>query len=76
MSSPRPQTKTAAVLQALRRRRGLTALEAFALFETHLAGTIRRLRLAGVHIESEWVNGISRFNRPTRYKKYFAPVQK
>lgn len=75
MKPPRRDSKTAAVLRALHRSAGLTAASAFALGETHLAGTVLRLRRGGHYIEAVWQTGTSRYGgRPIRYKKYFAPL--
>ena len=77
MTPPRRDSKTAAVLRALRRSAGLTAASAFALGETHLAGTVLRLRRGGHVIEAVWQTGTSRYgNRPVRFKKYHAPLTK
>jgi hypothetical protein len=64
-------TKTEAVIRLLRRSSGLTAIDAFSIGETHLAGTIHRLRLAGMSIETEWRTGRSRYSqRPVKFKLY------
>lgn len=72
--SPRPGTKAAAILRALRRSAGLTAATAFAYGETHLAATVRALRRAGHLITAEWQTGRTRYNEPARFKKYRAPL--
>ena len=72
MKMPKPDSKTAAVLRALRRSAGLTAASAFHLGETHLASTVLRLRRGGHVIVGIWQTGTNRYGRPTRYKKYRA----
>ena len=67
---PRPGTKTEAVLAALRRRSGLTTMQAFLLGDCHLPGTVLRLRRAGYYIEGVWQAGVNRFGRPIKFKKY------
>ena len=76
MKPARPDSKTAAVLRALRRSAGLTAASAFALGETHLAGTVLRLRRGGHYIEAVWHSDVNRYGRPVRFKKYRAPLTK
>ena len=72
MKPPRPGTKTAAVLAALRRRRGLTSMEAFAeLSETSLASTVLRLRRSGYVIVGKWCKCQTRYNNTTaRFIRY------
>lgn len=77
MKPPRHTTKTEAVLRALRRGSGLTTASAFSsLGETHLPGTVRRLRRAGHYIEAVWHTGVNRFGTPIRFKRYTAPLTK
>ena len=67
-----PDTQSAAVLRALRKRAGLTVAGAFELGCCHLPSVVRRLRRAGVVIDAEWQSGISRYGRPIKFKKYRA----
>lgn len=76
MKPPRYGSKTAAVLRALRRTSGLTTASAFALGETHLPGTVLRLRRAGHVIFDEWQIGISQYGKIVRFKKYRASLPK
>ena len=76
MKPPRYSPKTEAVLRALRRSAGLTSAGAFELGDTHLAGTVRRLKRAGHRIEAVWHTGKNRYGTSIRFKKYFAPLTK
>ena len=68
--TPRPGSKAAAVLAALKRRAGLTSMEAFSLGETTLPSTVYVLRRAGHHIVGKPQLGTSRYGRTCRFMRY------
>ena len=72
MKAPRAGSKAAAVLAALRRRAGLTSMEAFAIGETTLPSTVYALRRAGHNIVGKPHKSITRYGCPCRYLRYRA----
>ena len=73
MKAPRAGSKAAAVLAALRRRAGLTSMEAFFLLsETTLPSTVYALRRAGHNIIGKPHKSVTRYGRPCRYLRYRA----
>ena len=70
MTPPRPGTKAAAILRALRRPAGVTAMSAFELGDPHVAATVHYLKRVGYPVTAEWKSGTTRFGASCRYKKY------
>lgn len=70
MTPPRPGTKAAAILRALRRPAGVTAMSAFELGDPHVAATVHYLKRVGYPVTAEWHTGTTRFHSVCRFKKY------
>lgn len=71
MKISKPKSQTEAIIQYLRKKKSITSLQAFNLFNaTRLSGIIFILRERGFGIETEMVQGKNRYGHSTNYAIY------
>ena len=71
MISNKPKSQTEAIIQYLRKKKSITSLQAFNLFNaTRLSGIIYVLKERGFGIETEMVQGKNRYGHLTNYAIY------
>lgn len=71
MKISKSRSQTEAIIQYLRKKKSITSLQAFNLFNaTRLSGIIYVLKERGFGIETEIVQGKNRYGHITRYAIY------